>query len=99
MAWMMGKSRVPIASTNIAAMPGQSKTTSTTTEPDTAVPIQIAMKVMIGSNALRKTCTQTTFVSDTPFARASLTNSASSTSSIDERNRRVIEANSSSDVV
>src|SRR5262245_32935928 len=99
MAWMMGKSRLLIASTNMAPIPGQSNPTSTTTDPDTAVPIQIAMKVIMGSNALRNTCTQTTFVSDTPLARASFTNSASSTSNIDERNRRVIEANSSSEVV
>ena len=64
MAWMTGKSRLPIASTNMAPTPGQSNTTSTTTEPETAVPIQIAMKVMIGSNALRKTCTHTTLASD-----------------------------------
>ena len=83
----------------MAPIPGQSNTTSTTTEPETAVPIQIAMNVMIGSKALRKTCTHTTFASETPLARASFTNSASSVSSIDERSSRVIEANSRSDVV
>ena len=90
---------MPMESTNIAPMPGQSNTTSTTTEPETAVPIQIAMKVMIGSMALRNTCTHTTFHSATPLARASFTNSESSVSSIADRSRRVMEAINSSDMV
>ena len=73
-------------------MPGQANTVSTTTATLTMMTRLMPASVSTGMRAFLNACLAITRVCGRPFSRASLTYSEPSTSSIEDRVRRMCEA-------
>ena len=75
--------------------PGHANTVSVTTVPAMNAAMMSAENVSGGMSEFFSACFQISVVFPTPFARASLMNSESRTSSIDERTSRINPADAS----